>query len=112
MSELIDRRVSPRIFCDFSVDYEARGARAELGRISNIGTGGMLLTMQGGGPSSRGRSAPPLPPPPQQSSDQGCEQSEVGDPRDRRGGVRRPEPSCTRRDVAVLREGVGTAAGG
>ncbi|MCH7895618.1 MAG: hypothetical protein IH782_01790 [candidate division NC10 bacterium] len=48
MSELIDRRVSPRIFCDFSVDYEARGARAELGRISNIGTGGMLLTMQGG----------------------------------------------------------------
>ncbi len=50
MSELIDRRVSPRIFCDFSVDYEARGARAELGRISNIGTGGMLLTMQGGGP--------------------------------------------------------------
>ena len=41
MSELIDRRVSPRIFCDFSVDYQARGARAELGRISNIGTAGV-----------------------------------------------------------------------
>ncbi len=47
MSELIDRRVSPRIFCDFSVDYEARGARAELGRISNIGTAGARLTTQG-----------------------------------------------------------------
>ena len=47
MSELIDRRVSPRIFCDFSVDYQARGARAELGRISNIGTAGARLTTQG-----------------------------------------------------------------
>ena len=48
MSELIDRRVSPRIPCDFSVDYEARGTRTQEGRIANIGTGGMLLTMQGG----------------------------------------------------------------
>ncbi len=41
MSGLIDRRVSPRIFCDLWVDYEARGARAQLGRIINLGTAGV-----------------------------------------------------------------------
>ncbi len=46
MSELLDRRVSPRISCDFSVNYQARGARAELGRINNIGTAGARLTTQ------------------------------------------------------------------
>ncbi len=47
MSGLIDRRVSPRIFCDLWVDYEARGARAQLGRIINLGTAGACLTTQG-----------------------------------------------------------------
>ncbi len=51
MSELIDRRVSPRIFCDLWVDYKPGGAHTQPGRITNIGTAGAQLTTQGAVPA-------------------------------------------------------------
>lgn len=48
MSELIDRRVSPRISCNLSVEYVVRGGDPQAGRITNIGTLGMLLLTQEG----------------------------------------------------------------
>ncbi len=47
MTELIDRRRSARVPCDISVDYEVRGALAQLGQITNIGTAGACLTTEG-----------------------------------------------------------------
>ena len=47
MTALIDRRGSARVPCDISVDYEVRGALAQLGRITNIGTAGACLTTEG-----------------------------------------------------------------
>jgi hypothetical protein len=41
--DLSDRRRSPRIPCDLSVEYEERGARTQQGRIANIGITGTLL---------------------------------------------------------------------
>ena len=46
MSDLIDRRLSPRIFCDLAVDYTARDMHAQTGRITNIGTAGVCLATQ------------------------------------------------------------------
>ena len=43
MTDLIDRRLSPRISCDLAVDYTARDAHAQMGRITNIGTAGLCL---------------------------------------------------------------------
>lgn len=43
MSEPLDRRVSPRIFCNLSVEYMVRGGDPQAGRITNIGTLGVLL---------------------------------------------------------------------
>ncbi len=51
MINVIDRRVSPRISCDLWVDYEVMGTRTQAGRITNIGTDGVLLTTQGASPS-------------------------------------------------------------
>lgn len=45
MSELINRRISPRIPCDLSVHYGTRGARVQPGRITDIGTAGARLAM-------------------------------------------------------------------
>ncbi len=47
MGDLIDRRRSPRIPCNLSVEYQVTGARTHDGRMANIGTGGGLLTTQG-----------------------------------------------------------------
>ncbi len=46
MTALIDRRGSARVPCDISVDYEVRGALAQLGRITNIGTAGACITTE------------------------------------------------------------------
>lgn len=46
MTDLIDRRLSPRIPCDLAVDYTARDAHAQMGRITNIGTAGVCLATQ------------------------------------------------------------------
>ena len=46
MTQLIDRRLSPRIFCDLAVDYTARDMHAQTGRITNIGTAGVCLATQ------------------------------------------------------------------
>jgi hypothetical protein len=46
MSDLIDRRLSPRISCDIRVDYKAGDADAQMGRITNIGTAGVCLATQ------------------------------------------------------------------
>jgi hypothetical protein len=46
MSHPIDRRCSPRISCDLEVEYKARGTDTRMGRITNIGIGGMCLTTQ------------------------------------------------------------------
>ena len=56
MAYLIDQRRSPRITCDLPVEYTVRGgsSRAGAGRITNIGTGGGLLTTQGTIPSAGG----------------------------------------------------------
>ncbi len=133
MSELLDRRVSPRIPCDFSVDYEARGTRTQEGRIANIGTGGMLLTMQGGAPPLGAdlllRFHLPLSKRPIKAASkvrwvtQGTAGVEFGDlslhaqdemwryyakesAQQRGGGGRLAEPSGTARDLEVPREGV------
>lgn len=45
MNELIDRRRSPRVPCDLSVEYKLRGGRIREGRLTNIGIGGIVLTM-------------------------------------------------------------------
>ncbi len=50
MHERVDRRRSPRIPCDLSVEYKLRGGRLQEGRLANIGTRGMLLTMHGTAP--------------------------------------------------------------
>lgn len=47
MSDPADRRRSPRTPCDLPVDYGPKGTRTQEGRITNIGTGGVLLTTQG-----------------------------------------------------------------
>jgi hypothetical protein len=54
MAYLIDQRRSPRITCDLPVEYTVRGgpSRAGAGQITNIGTGGGLLTTQGTIPSA------------------------------------------------------------
>ncbi len=46
MTQLIDRRLSPRIFCDLAVDYTARDMHVQTGRITNIGTAGVCLATQ------------------------------------------------------------------
>jgi len=46
MTDLIDRRLSPRIPCDFAVDYTAGDAHAQMGRVTNIGTAGLCLATQ------------------------------------------------------------------
>lgn len=46
MADRIDRRRAPRIPCDLSVEYKLRGGRIRKGRMTNLGTSGMLLTMQ------------------------------------------------------------------
>ncbi len=43
---MIDRRLSPRISCDLTVDYAARDVHAQTGRITNIGTAGVCLATQ------------------------------------------------------------------
>jgi hypothetical protein len=43
MTDLIDRRLSPRISCDFAVDYTAGDKHGQNGRITNIGTAGLCL---------------------------------------------------------------------
>jgi hypothetical protein len=48
--DLSDRRRSPRIPCDLSVEYEERGARTQQGRIANIGITGTLLKTQAASP--------------------------------------------------------------
>lgn len=50
MADRIDRRRAPRIPCDLSVEYKLRGGRIREGRMTNLGTSGMLLTMQGTAP--------------------------------------------------------------
>lgn len=51
MSEPTDRRRSPRITCDLSVEYEEKGMRPKQGRMTNIGTTGILLKTQGTSPA-------------------------------------------------------------
>lgn len=47
MTDLLDRRLSPRIPCDVAVDYTAGEDRyAQMGRITNIGTAGVCLATQ------------------------------------------------------------------
>jgi len=46
MTDLIDRRLSPRISCDLAVDYTAGDVHAQMGRITNIGTAGLCLATQ------------------------------------------------------------------
>ncbi len=46
MSELVDRRLSPRISCDLQVDYQAGDDDSRMGRITNIGTAGVCLVTQ------------------------------------------------------------------
>jgi hypothetical protein len=46
MTDLIDRRLSPRISCDLAVDYTAGDAHAQMGRVTNIGTAGLCLATQ------------------------------------------------------------------
>src|SRR3989304_5043818 len=46
MTNLIDRRLSPRISCDLAVDYTAEDVHAQMGRITNIGTAGLCLATQ------------------------------------------------------------------
>jgi len=46
MTNLIDRRLSPRISCDLAVDYTAGDVHAQMGRITNIGTAGLCLATQ------------------------------------------------------------------
>jgi len=46
MTDLIDRRLSPRISCDLAVDYSAGDVHAQMGRITNIGTAGLCLATQ------------------------------------------------------------------
>lgn len=48
MSDLTDRRRAPRISCNLSVEYVVRGGDPLAGRITNIGTLGMLLLTQEG----------------------------------------------------------------
>ncbi len=50
MSDPSDRRRSPRIPCDLSVDYEEKGARTQEGRMANIGITGTLLRTQAASP--------------------------------------------------------------
>jgi len=45
MNELTDRRRSPRVPCNLSVEYKLRGGRIREGRLTNIGIGGIVLTM-------------------------------------------------------------------
>lgn len=54
MTDLIDQRHSPRITCDLPMEYTVRGghSRAGAGQITNIGTGGGLVTTQGTTPSA------------------------------------------------------------
>jgi len=46
MTEMLDRRLSPRIPCDVVVDYTAGDRYAQMGRITNIGTAGVCLATQ------------------------------------------------------------------
>jgi len=46
MSDPPDTRHSPRIPCDIPVEYQVHGAPPQDGRITDIGTGGALLTTQ------------------------------------------------------------------
>jgi hypothetical protein len=46
MTQLIDRRRSPRISCNIAVDYTPRDMHAQMGRITNIGTAGVCLATQ------------------------------------------------------------------
>lgn len=46
-----DRRRSPRVSCDLSVEYAVRDDPTRMGRLTNIGTGGALLTTQAAIPS-------------------------------------------------------------
>ncbi len=54
MTDLIDQRRSPRITCGLPVEYRFRGGRsaAVAGQLTNIGTGGGLVTTQGTIPSA------------------------------------------------------------
>lgn len=45
MTDLVDRRLSPRVSCDLVVDYTA-DRHAQMGRITNIGTAGVCLATQ------------------------------------------------------------------
>ena len=46
MSDPPDTRRSPRIPCDLPMEYQVHGAPPQDGRITDIGTGGALLTTQ------------------------------------------------------------------
>ncbi|MCI0483167.1 MAG: PilZ domain-containing protein [candidate division NC10 bacterium] len=46
MTHVLDRRHSPRIPCDVTVDYTAADRYAQMGRITNIGTAGVCLATQ------------------------------------------------------------------
>ncbi len=46
MTQLVDRRLSPRISCGIPVDYKAGDADTQTGRITNIGTAGVCLATQ------------------------------------------------------------------
>jgi hypothetical protein len=54
MTDLTDQRHSPRVTCDLPAEYTLRGGRSRPGeaQITNIGTGGGLLTTQGTIPSA------------------------------------------------------------
>ncbi len=50
MADRIDQRRAPRTPCNISVEHKPRGRRVREGRITNLRTSGMLLTMQGTAP--------------------------------------------------------------
>jgi len=46
MSGQDDKRRSPRIPCDFPMEYQLKGGRPREGRITKLGTAGALLATQ------------------------------------------------------------------
>jgi len=50
MSDINDRRHSPRIPCDLPVEYQEKGGRTRQGRMTNIGITGTLLRTQAASP--------------------------------------------------------------
>ncbi len=131
MSYLLDERRLPRVSCDLSVEYQARDARTQRGRITDISTAGARITTQGAVPAIGAdlllRFHLPLTKRPIQAmgnvrwAGQGFAGVEFGDLRHqaqdeiwryyaresaRQRGVRPPELSDVNRDREVPREGV------